>query len=152
MTQSRALQRKEKSVLAIANKHVIKYRPDETYVNWVRNGLVATVLYGESIPLVQQHVLDVGFENLVIIPLDADKVLLKCSGDSDVNSILTCAADFFKSFFTNVVGWNQDCVKFERGAWICLYGIPLQAWNENFFQLCVFLLWSYVEGGFLFDG
>jgi len=26
---------------------------------------------------------------------------------------------------------------FQRGAWIRLYGIPIHAWNENFFKLCV---------------
>ncbi|PNX55277.1 putative sulfate transporter, partial [Trifolium pratense] len=27
---------------------------------------------------------------------------------------------------------------YRRGAWVRLYGIPLQAWNEDFFKLCVF--------------
>lgn len=26
---------------------------------------------------------------------------------------------------------------FRKGAWVWLYGIPLHAWNENFFKLCV---------------
>ena len=26
---------------------------------------------------------------------------------------------------------------FQRGAWVRLYGIPLHAWHENFFKLCV---------------
>ncbi|MCH83074.1 sulfate transporter, partial [Trifolium medium] len=28
-------------------------------------------------------------------------------------------------------------VSFQRGAWVRLYGIPLHAWNEFFFKLCV---------------
>ncbi|MCI62557.1 sulfate transporter, partial [Trifolium medium] len=27
---------------------------------------------------------------------------------------------------------------YRRGAWVRLYGIPLHAWNVNFFKLCVF--------------
>jgi hypothetical protein len=28
-------------------------------------------------------------------------------------------------------------VPFQRGAWVRIYGIPLHAWNVNFFKLCV---------------
>jgi len=28
-------------------------------------------------------------------------------------------------------------VPFQRGAWLRWYGIPLHAWNESFFKLCV---------------
>jgi hypothetical protein len=93
---------------------------------------VAAVSNGESIPLIQQRIFDAGFENLIIIPLGADKVLLKASDDSDVHSLLSGAANFFNSFFYSIFPWKPDCIKFERGAWIRLYGIPLQAWNENF--------------------
>jgi len=96
------------------------------------------VFNGESIPMLQQRILDAGFENLNIIPMGADKVLLKASGIAEVNSILSAAAEFFNSFFSATIPWKKESVKFERGAWIRLYGIPLQAWNENFFRLCVF--------------
>jgi hypothetical protein len=65
--------------------------------------------------------------------MGADKVFLKSNDASDVTTILTGAADFFNSFFTNTATWNKKCIKFERGAWIRLYGTPLQAWNEFFF-------------------
>jgi len=99
---------------------------------------VASVINGEYIPLIQQRILDAGFENLDIIPMGADKVLLKSSNDIDVNSIIIGAADIFKSFFTSIHAWNNQCVKFERGVWVRLYGVPLQAWNANFFRLCAF--------------
>jgi len=38
---------------------------------------------------------------------------------------------------TNVVQWDKGDVPFHRGAWLRLYGIPLHAWNEYFFKLCV---------------
>jgi hypothetical protein len=28
-------------------------------------------------------------------------------------------------------------IPFQRGAWVRIYGIPLHAWNDNFFKLCV---------------
>jgi len=38
--------------------------------------MVASVLNGEAIPVLQQRIFDAGFEKLDIIPLGADKVLL----------------------------------------------------------------------------
>jgi hypothetical protein len=29
-------------------------------------------------------------------------------------------------------------VRYERGAWLHVYGIPVHAWNDVFFRLCVF--------------
>jgi hypothetical protein len=28
-------------------------------------------------------------------------------------------------------------IPFQRGSWVRIYGIPLHAWNVNFFKLCV---------------
>lgn len=68
-----------------------------------------------------------------------DKVMLKSSDVADVNSILTGAVEFFASFFfTSVHAWNNECVKFERDAWVRLYGVPLQALNAKKFRLCAF--------------
>jgi len=34
---------------------------------------------------------------------------------------------------------------FRRGAWLRLYGIPIHAWNGNFFKLCVMDCGSYLR-------
>lgn len=33
--------------------------------------------------------------------------------------------------------WDKKVVPFKRGSWLRLYGIPLHAWNDNFFKLSV---------------
>jgi len=33
--------------------------------------------------------------------------------------------------------WDKAVLPFQRGAWVYIYGIPLQTWNESFFKLCV---------------
>jgi hypothetical protein len=33
--------------------------------------------------------------------------------------------------------WHPEDVSVQRGAWDRIYGIPIHAWNENFFKLCV---------------
>ncbi|MCI44713.1 hypothetical protein A2U01_0065952, partial [Trifolium medium] len=39
--------------------------------------------------------------------------------------------------FLNWVRWNKKVVPSQRGVWVRLYDVPLHAWNENFFKLCV---------------
>lgn len=100
--------------------------------------MVATMSNGECILLVQQHISDADFDSLNIIPMRADKVLVKATGIDEVKSILSRAAEFFNSLFSSIKPWNKEDIKFERGAWIRLYGVPLQAWNEFFFPTVCF--------------
>lgn len=118
--------------------HIPKYTSAEQDVLWASRCLVATVLNGEAIPVLQRRIFDAGFEKLDIIPLGADKVLLRTEDDSDVNLILSEAPAFFEHFFSKPVKWKKDVVVRERGAWVRIYGVPLQAWNLDFFKLCVY--------------
>jgi len=106
-------------------------------VKWASSGLIGTVLDGESIPLIQCRVEDAGFKDIDIIPLGADKVFIHSLSGADIVNIVNEARHFFDLIFSNLVGWNNVVIPFQRGAWIRLYGIPLHAWNENFFKLCV---------------
>jgi hypothetical protein len=53
-------------------------------------------------------------------------------------SLVADAADFFKLIFSNWIRWVDDGRSYQRGAWVRLYGVPLSAWNVDFFKLCVF--------------
>ncbi|MCI22325.1 sulfate transporter, partial [Trifolium medium] len=106
-------------------------------LTWARQGVVATVLNGESVPLVQQRIEDGGFLDLVLTPLGADKVVLHIRTAEDVMCTINSARQFFDYFFSSFVRWDKEIVPFQRGAWLRLYGIMLHAWNENFFKLCV---------------
>jgi len=116
---------------------VPKYISTVEDMAWASKGLVVSVLNGDSIPVLQRWIFDAGFDKLVIIPLGANKVLLKTLDDGDVSSLLSGAADFFNNFFSKPVRWNKDMLFRERGAWVRIYGVPLHAWNIDFFKLCV---------------
>lgn len=68
--------------------HIPKYTSIEQDVLWASKCLVATMLNGEAIPVLQRRIFDAGFEKLDIIQLGADKVLLRTEDDSDVNMLL----------------------------------------------------------------
>jgi len=78
--------------------YVLKYTSTEQDVLWASRGLVATVKNGEAIPVIQRRIFDVGFKKLDILPLGADKVLLRLEDEGDVCSIFNGASDFFLQF------------------------------------------------------
>ncbi|MCH79613.1 cysteine-rich receptor-like protein kinase, partial [Trifolium medium] len=51
--------------------------------------------------------------------------------------VIDGAKQFFNHFFSLFARWDKKIIPFQRGAWLRLYGIPLHAWNETFFKLCV---------------
>ncbi|GAU39751.1 hypothetical protein TSUD_219940 [Trifolium subterraneum] len=60
-------QEKEGSVL------IRKYHTEIDGVKWAKNGVVATLVNGEAIPVVQKRISDAGFDDLVLIPMGVDK-------------------------------------------------------------------------------
>jgi len=127
------------SSLVVQSKqtYVPKYISIVDDKTWASKGLVVSVLNGDSIPVLQRRIFDAGFDKLVIIPLGANKVLLKTLDDGDVSSLLSGATDFFNNFFSKPVWWNKDMLFRERGGWVRIYGVPLHAWNIDFLKLCV---------------
>ena len=131
-------QEKTVGVVEGMKEFIPSYKSSEQDVAWASRGVLVSVLNGEAIPVLQRRIFDAGFENLDIIPMGADKVLLRTDDDSDVNIMLSEASEFFNNFFSKPVKWKKDVVVRERGAWVRIYGVPLQAWNVEFFKLCVY--------------
>ena len=107
--------------------YVPKYHSAATDVSWAAKGLVATVLNGDAIPVLQRRIFDAGFANLALIPLGANYVFLKTLDDGDVGNLLSDAAEFFDNFFLKPIPWTKEMVIRERGAWVRIYGVPLHA-------------------------
>ena len=81
---------------------------------------------------------DAGFKDIDIIPLGADKVFVHSLSDVNVADIVGEAKQIFDLIFSSLSKWDKGLMPFQRGAWLRFYGIPLHAWNENFFKLCLF--------------
>jgi len=121
----------------IGTKLIRKYRTHVEDLNWAICGFIGTVIDGASIPLIQNKVEDAGFKDIDIIPIGADKVFVHSLSGADVSVVVVKARQFFDLIFSNLVPWKEEVLPFQRGAWIRLYGIPIHAWNESFFKLCV---------------
>ncbi|CAJ2667051.1 uncharacterized protein LOC123905098 [Trifolium pratense] len=113
-----------------------KSKPNDT--EWAYKGVVATVFNGESLSVVHNRIMDAGFSDLILIPMGADKVFVHSTENGDAMSVINNAKEFFQLVFWNWMRWDKETSPYRRGAWVRLYGVPLHAWNEQFFQLCVF--------------
>lgn len=105
--------------------------------SWASSGMVATVIGNESSLALKQRVDDAGFNNVDVIPMGGDRVFLQCSDGRDIWQVFNEAVDFFGMLFTNIHRWSDSDAKYERGAWVRVFGVPIHAWNEDFFRLCV---------------
>jgi hypothetical protein len=88
--------------------------------------------------MVRSRIADAGFTDVEVIHLGADKVFVRSLAGLDVVPMLENAREFFNYLFSSWERWEDKGTPFHRGAWVRLYGIPLHAWNESFFKLCVF--------------
>ncbi|GAU41193.1 hypothetical protein TSUD_26180 [Trifolium subterraneum] len=93
--------------------------PDD--VQWAQNGLVASVINGEAVPVVQNRITDAGFHDLVIIPMGAEKVFIRSTAGADVLTIVNSAKDFFTLVFSNWMRWGKEAATYRRGAWVRLF-------------------------------
>jgi hypothetical protein len=105
---------------------------------WERTGVVATITNGDATPVVRSRIKDAGFTDVDILHLGADKVFVRHVAGLEVVPIIENAREFFTMIFSHWERWERKATPFQRGAWVRLYGVPLHAWNEKFFKLCVF--------------
>jgi len=118
-------------------KLVRKYKPREEDILWASKGVVAAVVNGAFVPDIENRIADEGFLDIEIMPMGADRVLICSASDVHVMSTINDAKEFFEHFFSNFVRWDKNIFPFQRGAWLRIYGIPIHAWNESFFKLCI---------------
>jgi hypothetical protein len=52
---------------------------------------------------------------------------------------------FFGMLFNNIHMWSATDVRYEQGAWLRVYGVPVHAWNDAFFKLCVMNVGRFVR-------
>ncbi|KAK2452896.1 hypothetical protein QL285_000647 [Trifolium repens] len=99
--------------------------------------VVATIANGEAGSVVRRRMEDAGFNGMDLIHLGGARVLVRNLDGNEVLPVLDGAKDFFSMCFSHWVRWERAVIPFQRGAWVRIYGIPLHAWNCNFFKLCV---------------
>jgi len=90
----------------LKRKRIVTF--DNEDVVWASKGAFARVLNGDFIPIVQQKIIDAGFDYVRVLPRGGDNVVLFCSGKEDMMSVYLEAVDFFNCFFSNMHAWSLD--------------------------------------------
>lgn len=75
------------------------YRSNIEDLKWARSGVLANLVNGEAITVVQNRVDDAGFADLEIIPVGADRVFLRSKSEKETLTMLEEAKEFFNHFF-----------------------------------------------------
>ena len=91
---------------------------------------------GDSVLALQQRIEDAGFNQMVVTPMGG-RVFLHCNNGEDVWKVFNDAVHFFGMLFSDIRKWSEADVRYERGAWLRIYGTPVHAWSDKFFKLCV---------------
>ncbi|MCI59800.1 DUF4283 domain protein, partial [Trifolium medium] len=89
----------------VTNVLVRKYCTTLDDAQWALNGMVASVVNGEAVSVVQNRVKDAGFHELDILPLGADKVFVRSVSGIDVATVVGNAKEFFNLFLSDWVRW-----------------------------------------------
>ena len=106
---------------------------------------MATIASGETTLSFQQRMDDTGFSHVEVIPMEGDRVFLRSRNNDDIWEVLNGAMDYFSMFLSEVHKWSPDDFRYERGAWLRVYGTSAHAWNPIFFKLCVSPCGKYVR-------
>ena len=72
-------------------------------------------------------------------------MFLQCFDGGDIWQLFNDVVHFFGMLFANIQQWSASEVVYERGAWIRVYGVPIHAWNDDCFRLCVLGLGRFLH-------
>jgi len=61
-------------------------------------------------------------------------VFLHCIEGEDIWTVFNDVVHFFGMLFSTIRKWSPSEFKYERGAWLRIYGVPIHAWTEDFFS------------------
>jgi len=128
-----ALQQKQNSDIHF----ILVFHSNQADRMWASNNMVASVIEGDSSLALQHRVEDADFSHVIVTPMGGERVFLHCSDGGDIWKLFNHALHFFGMLFGNIKKWSASDVRYERGAWVCAYGVPIHAWNDGFFRLCV---------------
>ena len=112
---------------------------------WATSGMVALVLVDDSTLALQHKIEDAGFNHVMVTPMGGDRFFLYCTGGEHIWHVFNDALHFFGMLFNNIHMWSVEDIKYERGAWVRVYRVPIHAWNVEFFKLCVMDVGRYVR-------
>jgi hypothetical protein len=78
-----------------------------------------------------------GYFGVKVTPLGSNLTLLEGQDEGEVEALMEDAKDWLDQWFSSIRPWSPNDIDTERSIWLRIYGIPIHAWNLNFFTQVV---------------
>lgn len=85
---------------------------------------------------------DEGVFTIRVTPLGANMCLLEDFMEGDLNSFIEKRREWWSQWFASIRPWKHTDADPVRTIWLKVYGVPIQAWSDNFFNL-ISNCWGY---------
>lgn len=117
----------------------------EEEMSWLNKCYVGFVHNPNAVYLLQDRLIDEGIFTFKVTPMGGDLVLIKPTEGEVFEDFVKDYEDLIETWFYDVRGWSPEMVAKEREAWIRCQGVPLHAWNSQFFEQIVGCLGSFIS-------
>lgn len=113
----------------------ITFDPEDSDFEWLTECFVG-VTHDHVIPFLLEKNLHLnGILTVKVTPMGGNLVLLKATDKEEIPSLIKDVGDMLEQWFLDIRPWSPTDTGTNRNTWIRCLGIPLHAWNEQFFKL-----------------
>ncbi|GLU22241.1 hypothetical protein SLE2022_383310 [Rubroshorea leprosula] len=125
----------------------LDYNVKEEEYSWLEGCYVGKVHSVEMVRNLQEKFYMEGYFSCRIRAMGGKLVLLDCDDKEELKDLVEMASDWLEQWFEEVSPWTPEKVASERFVWIRCQGVPLNAWNSEFFaeMSCAWGKFIYVD-------
>ncbi|XP_058775853.1 uncharacterized protein LOC131650141 [Vicia villosa] len=113
-----------------------------------KNRLVKAYVGVVSIPgstyNIQSHFKMEGYFLVKVTPMGGNLCLLEESEEGVIEDLIGVGETWWKQWFQVIRRWNELDIDDGRVSWISVYGVPIHAWNAEFFMAVANSLGSFI--------
>lgn len=129
-------QHHDQKVVYFRKKNIcdVWYNASEEELSSFKKMYVGVMKDAGSTHMVQEWFSMQGFFSVKVTPMGANLVLLEEMEEGIIPALIEDASDWIHEKFDDIRKWSQSEVDNERLVWVRCHGIPVHAWNNEFFS------------------
>ncbi|GAU48536.1 hypothetical protein TSUD_282880 [Trifolium subterraneum] len=112
-----------------------EFKTEKEVVQSLRRAFVGVVVHPGMTYRIQDEFHMQGYFGVKITPLGANLALLQDQEEGEIQALMEEARGWLDQWFKEIRPWTPGEVDNDRLVWLRVYGIPVHAWNDNFFTL-----------------
>ncbi|GAU46303.1 hypothetical protein TSUD_283280 [Trifolium subterraneum] len=116
---------------------VLSYQAEKKDMERLEKAFVGEVLDSGMTYNIQNAFHRQGYFGVKVTPLGSNLTLLEGQEEGEVQALIDDAKGWMDQWFKEIRPWSPKEIDIERIIWLRVYGIPVHAWNDNFFTKMV---------------